>query len=1393
MPEAVVAIVSAIGAEVGGSAGAFLIMNAEIVASAALIAGSAGLSYAQQRAAKRKARDAYNASLQDRLANVVTTTGPRELVLGRVRKGGNIAVRQSTGATKEKFYMCLTLAGHEIDAVEAVYLNDVEVTLDGSGYVTDEPYSISNKQSYTETFSGASITLAHTPIVGSVVVTETTGTGLDTLTYEVAFTLLGSTVTVGGSGARTVQYQASSGPSKAKIWWHLGTTSQTADADLIAAFPGDWTSAHRARGVAYLVCEFTYDENAFPSGLPAVTARIRGAKVYDPRTATTAWSENPALLARHVLLHPYFGKRTSLSAAEEDRIEAAANACDTSHDYIVEYTTTTQALYKGSYVAIYGAEPKGALDDLVQAMAGQWVYAAGEFFIRAGVYTAPVADFDESDLAVIQTSTGGSEEQIPIKISAHQARASKANTITARIWDKDQGYKEVPLSPVTSAALIARDGATLTREISLPAISFAPQAQHVCGVIMRDERDPLRVTASFRLTAYAVEILDVISLTLDRYEWVAKPFLVVGRTWTHDGKIALSLKETAAAIYQPDADFLPQGYAENTNLPRPWDIDPPTLDTIDSGTSQLIRQADGTIVPRVLVSWDAITDASLLQGGFVEVAMSVNADEFQVFQTTADKTSLYLTGVKEDDVIVVKMRTRNSVAVSDWSLQDSHLVVGKSAAPSAVTSLSANAIAGGIRIICTLPTDADLACLELYRGTSSTLAAATLLGARNYPPSKDRTLQASYDDNGLSAADGPRYYWVYAVDTSGNRSAVAGPVNATANNLNALTITSNAGNVINVSYGGTLSPATITLTATKSSGLTGTILWTVASGTATLGSSSGATTAITTSTVASQSLTVRATIQGITLYRWDSTVGTWTITNSGRTASKTIAGGGLTAASAYTGLTSPTSTDTTIAGKKTYVEIPITTRGGHGRICVGIIGTASGGLMDVPGAATAWGVFAAVAGSATVSGVPQTGRVEGGVYTSDATYQFGPGDIMMLAPDLVSATKKLYIGKNGTWLNGDPVAGTGGMTVTGTINRFSVALLNPSGETNSYSVDIMPTAGTQTYAAPTGFSPYGALESDITADYTINKQVASISGSDLTTAATVIPSALGTGTATVNSVEFQFGSGITIGSQSAGGGFKANGTTRFGFIVGNIGAGDAIGCGTTATGSTYAAGHFVGGANSGFTTYKTWARLALGDTAAGDFGHAGASTLPGTFSYRCQLATNGYAAYAASGWGKQYFVDGAGPFTAFHQGVAPRGEYVDGDILVRTGVCERQNVSNVRFWVKLSDAPYQRGALGVVSGVREIGFELGYEKWWELHETHCLVDANAVGEGQINVCGVGGDIAVDDFIVTSPIPGKGMRQADDVAHGYTVAKASEACTFASPDEVKQIACIYLAG
>ena len=835
-----------------------------------LIIGGLALSATQAKRARRKARDQYNAQQVDRLVNTSSPVSPRMLVLGRARVGGAVFFKASTGTNRSTFVQCIALASHEIDALESVYFNDQAVTLDGSGNVTSAPYAVTTTESAWATGTGSAQNLAHTPIAGSVrAFTGTPGPEGDlTEVFASGSALTGAGTSITTTSGATIQYQYLRTSSNASVRLVQGTDTQVADARLQALFPGVWTSNHRALGVAYLVCEFSYSEASFPTGLPLVTALIRGAKVYDPRdnlclysedfsdavwaayntkrvtsnthagvdgsmtadtltdlsaiqyegvsyvrtvdddaeshafaihvrktsgataptfgfnlvlngggspvnltvrlntdtgeragtcpgdvedagafwrvwgyitnngsgntflyaqvwpalsaygggvadvvstigsaviwgaswhagvaispycrttaaaaVAGTRWSENPALLMRHVYSHPSFGKAT-VTADEDARIVAAADACDTSTGYVVDGVTTTVALYRAATVAPFGTPARELLDDLAQAMAGSWAFAGGELYLKPGVWSASVLSLTEADLAVISRD-GATEQMHPIELVVHRERTSLFNTVNLQIWDGQQDHKQVALAPVTDSALVARDGAALVQDVTLSAVAYAPQAQHVAAIMMRDARDPLTVTLPFKLKAYPVELFDTIDLTISRYGWSAKTFQVVGRNWSADGLLMLTLKESTASIFTLGASFLAQGGAANTSLPDPWYTPPLGTLTVTSGTGELVKLGDGTVATRVRVAWPAVSDSAVLQGGTIEVQYrSVSStgawSRVEVDGATAD---VVITDALDGDVLTIRARARTRLAVGDWGTQIVHTVLGKTEPP----------------------------------------------------------------------------------------------------------------------------------------------------------------------------------------------------------------------------------------------------------------------------------------------------------------------------------------------------------------------------------------------------------------------------------------------------------------------------------------------------------------------------------------------------------------------------------------------------------------------------------------------------------------------------------------------------------------------------------------
>jgi hypothetical protein len=80
-------------------------------------------------------------SSQGTLVNTRSATAPHDYVYGTVRKGGTITYLESTGASNKFLHIILTLAGHEVNAINDIYIDDEIATIDGSGFVTSQSWA----------------------------------------------------------------------------------------------------------------------------------------------------------------------------------------------------------------------------------------------------------------------------------------------------------------------------------------------------------------------------------------------------------------------------------------------------------------------------------------------------------------------------------------------------------------------------------------------------------------------------------------------------------------------------------------------------------------------------------------------------------------------------------------------------------------------------------------------------------------------------------------------------------------------------------------------------------------------------------------------------------------------------------------------------------------------------------------------------------------------------------------------------------------------------------------------------------------------------------------------------------------------------------------------------
>lgn len=596
----------------------------------AFVIGAAARANSQRKKARRAMLD----SIQDRTIMVRSAVADCPIVYGRARVSGPFRPVGTAGSLAERFSFTVSLAG-AIDAIEEVWFGDESLgTLDANGWVTAGRYVKSRQQYATKVVTSLPgsgiITLDHTPdSVASVAVNIGTDNGY----ASVAFSVAGNQVTISSAYAGmwvNVTYYYTVSTSLARAKGYLGQAGQTADSYLLSEFPSTWTSSHRSDGASYLACTLLYDQDVFTSGIPNVSAIVRGRRVYDPRLDSTnggfgshrytdpttwEWSRNPALIARDYL-------KTELgcddSEIDDTTVIAAANACDepvevnpamTTGDYWEYLGVKYQNRYTFDGALSSQADRLSNLESILMAMVGSAVYSAGKWELQAGVWEAPTTlALDDDDLA------GGQ-----VVVQARQARRDLINGVRGNYMHPDKWVVD-DFPPYTSNTFVTEDGGAVSiRKIDLPMIRCPYRAQRVAKLMMFQSRQALTMTATWNLGAYEITPTKMVDLTIERYGWAGKDFKCMNRVYDPMGGVELSFKEEASAIYEWDYnEAIDPDPAPNTTLPDPRDVPAITGIAVSSGSTVYQRLSDGTVRPLAVVTWDAVTDIGVTNGGYIE-------------------------------------------------------------------------------------------------------------------------------------------------------------------------------------------------------------------------------------------------------------------------------------------------------------------------------------------------------------------------------------------------------------------------------------------------------------------------------------------------------------------------------------------------------------------------------------------------------------------------------------------------------------------------------------------------------------------------------------------------------------------------------------------------------
>lgn len=535
--------------------------------------------------------------------------------------------------------------------------------------------------------------------------------------------------------------------SKIRIKKHLGNET-VADA-LLLAESSQISANFVGRGIAYLYIRLEYDQDVFASGIPLITAKVRGRKVYDPRNATTAYSANAALVVRDYLTA---GFGLADSAVDDAMFTASANVSD---EFVPLSSTGSERRYEVNGVVSSDMSPREIVSRMMTACGGTLFWGQGKWQLHVGYYSPPVKTFTLDDL------------RGPISLDTRVGARDNFNRVVGTFADKEIDYVTVDFPPIESAAFKAEDnGIENTLDLQLPLTTSESAAQRLAKMTLFRAREQMTFSADFGLEAFSVQVGDIVAFTNTRYGWTAKEFEVVGWRFETSGeggdlRVNLTLRETSEAAFAWNAEESAIIH-NNTNLPS-FTAGLTINGLTASGGGK--TQKDGTFIASTILSWTAVTNAFI---SHYEIEWKPTADS-NYSSTTTIQNSIEISPIIDAVGYTFRVRAVTTVGNSGPLASVNFTAGGDVTAPSLPTSITAAGGFGYITIRWTRPSNADFNYVEVWENATNTTVGATKVGVS----AGDEFVRTNLD---ISQT---KWYFLKSVDYSGNVSGVASGVSGT--------------------------------------------------------------------------------------------------------------------------------------------------------------------------------------------------------------------------------------------------------------------------------------------------------------------------------------------------------------------------------------------------------------------------------------------------------------------------------------------------------------------------------------------------------------------------------------------------------------------------------------
>ncbi|HEV1991380.1 MAG TPA: phage tail protein, partial [Candidatus Dormibacteraeota bacterium] len=595
---------------------------------------SLGVSMVLGEISKLFAKGPSGSSLTSQLASRTVTSrqpvAPRRVLYGKNRVGGIITFLHTTGANNEKLHIVISISGHEVNAITAMYFDGVAVPYDGSGNATGNFAGFAHVEFNLGTRGQASFpgliaaapafwTSAHRQrgCAGAYVAltwdVNKFPNGVPNITFDVQGRKLydprtGTQVYSTNAALAIADYLTNAqfglvGQTKYPLTAAMLTNSGMTGFTAAQCMDGDVTTAGFNTSSAVTGATLTIDLGA------GVTGEFRRFRLYlsaslwlatlniDYSDNNIAWTTAAAAFAPDIIgwndveLAPNGGHRywriyltntpgagamtvneIELYSSDVDSVQLIA-AANTSDELVslVAGGSENRFTINGSFDS--SEAPAAVIGRMNSAMAGSVLYVAGLWGIFPGIWRAPTISLSDSDLRAAFT------------VQTRMPHRNLYNGVKGTYISPTNAWQISDYPPFQSAAYLQEDNnEPLWLDVELPFTTSGATAQRLSKIALRRARRQITVQAQFKLTAYQVQPLDVVQFSHPRFGWVNKTFEVAACSLVYGADsqnaiavgVDLTLRESDSTVFDwTVADEIAINAPPTTTLPSNAVAQPP--------------------------------------------------------------------------------------------------------------------------------------------------------------------------------------------------------------------------------------------------------------------------------------------------------------------------------------------------------------------------------------------------------------------------------------------------------------------------------------------------------------------------------------------------------------------------------------------------------------------------------------------------------------------------------------------------------------------------------------------------------------------------------------------------------------------------------------------------